>query len=59
MNKETLFYYEDVLASDVQGLSHASSAPDSVPDEDLKRAINVQLEAIKADVANIQHLLES
>jgi hypothetical protein len=29
-----------------------------IPDQDLCRAINVQLEAIKSDVANIQHLLE-
>lgn len=59
MNKDTLFYYEDVLMSDVQGLMQATQAPDSVSDDDLKRALNVQLESIKADVANIQHLLET
>lgn len=59
MNKDTLFYYEDVLASDVQGLMQATQAPESVSDDDLKRVLNVQLEAIKADVANIQHLLET
>lgn len=59
MNKETLFYYESVLMSDVNGLMDASSVPDEVTDEDLKRALNVQLESIKADTANIQHLLET
>lgn len=59
MDKTTLFFYEDVLASDVQGLTQASQAPAEVPDEDFKRAINVQLESIKSDVANIQHLMET
>ena len=59
MNKDTLFYYEDVLMSDAQGLIHATDAPESISDDDLKRALNVQLESIKADVANIQHLLET
>lgn len=59
MNKNTLFYYESVLMSDVDGLMNASRAPDEVLEDDLKRALNVQLESIKADVANIQHLLES
>lgn len=59
MNKDTLFYYEDVLLSDVQGLMQATQAPEAVSDDDLKRAINVQLESIKSDVANIQHLLET
>lgn len=59
MNKPTLYYFEDVLMADVQGLIQASSAPDEVSDDDLKRSLNVQLEAIKADVANIQHLMES
>lgn len=59
MNKDTLVYYEDVLMSDVQGLMQATQAPQAVSDDDLKRALNVQLEAIKADVANIQHLMEA
>lgn len=59
MNKDTLLYYEDILVSDVQVLKLASVPPDSVSDEDLKRALNVQLESIKADVANIQHMLET
>ena len=59
MNKDTLMYFEDTLMGDVQGLVNASSAPESVSDDDLKRALNVQLESIKADIANIQHLLES
>lgn len=60
MNKDTLFYYSDMVMADVQGLNQAiSSAPETLSDDDLKRALNVQLESIKADVANVQHLLES
>ena len=59
MDKGTLMYFEDVLMNDVSGLMNASQAPSGVDDENLKRAINVQLEAIKGDVANIQHLLET
>lgn len=59
MNKNTLFFFIDMAQADIQGLLQAASAPDEVPEEDFKRAMNVQLEAIKADVANIQHLLES
>ena len=60
MNKDSLFYYEDILMSDVQGLMHATAqAPEALSDDDLKRALNVQLESIKSDVANIQHLMET
>ncbi len=59
MDKNTLMYFEDVLLNDCSGLAQASQAPSSVDDDNLKRALNVQLEAIKADVANIQHLLET
>lgn len=59
MDKVTLMYFEDVLMNDVSGLMNASQASSAVDDENLKRAINVQLEAIKGDVANIQHLLET
>lgn len=59
MNKDTLVYFENVLMFDTQGLIQATEAPDSVSDDDLKRALNVQLESIKADIANIQHLLET
>lgn len=59
MNRDTLFYYEDLLTSDAQVLMHATSAPEGISDDDLKRALNVQLEAIKGDVANIQHFLET
>ena len=59
MNKDTLFYYENVLMSDSQALMEASAAQEGVSDEDLKRALNVKLEAIKADIANIQYLLET
>lgn len=59
MNKETLFYYESVLTSDLEGLVNASHAPDDIPEEDIKRALNVQLESIKSDVVNIQHLMET
>ena len=59
MDKVTLMFFEDVLMNDVSGLIQASQAPMDVDDENLKRALNVQLEAIKADVANIQHFLEA
>lgn len=59
MDKNTLYYFEDVLLNDCSGLSIATQSPHSVDDENLKRALNVQLEAIKGDIANIQHLLET
>lgn len=59
MNRDSLLYFEDVLTYDVQGLSNASSPLAEIPAEDFKRALNAQLEVIKADVANIQHLLET
>ena len=59
MDKVTLMYFEDVLLNDCSSLAQATQAPSAVDDENLKRALNVQLEAIKADVANIQHLLET
>lgn len=59
MDKNTIMYFEDVLMQDVSGLMQATQAPDGIEEENLKRALNVQLEAIKGDVANIQHLLEA
>lgn len=59
MDKTTLMYFEDVLLNDCSGLSMATQSPSSVDDENLKRALNVQLEAIKGDISNIQHLLET
>jgi len=59
MDKNTLMYFEDVLMNDCTGLMQASQSPSDVDDENLKRALNVQLEAIKGDIANIQHLLET
>lgn len=59
MDKVTLLFFEDVLMNDVSGLMQASQGPMDVTDDNLKRALNVQLEAIKGDVANIQHLLET
>lgn len=59
MDRKTLLYFEDVLLSDCSNLSTATQAAESVDDESLKRALNVQLEAIKGDVANIQHFLET
>ena len=59
MDKTTLMYFEDVLMDDCSGLTQATQAPSTVDDENLKRALNVQLEAIKGDIANIQHLLET
>ena len=59
MDKAVLMYFVDVLLDDGSSLSRAVQAPSSVDDDSLKRALNVQLEAIKGDVANIQHLLET
>lgn len=59
MNRKTLLYYENVLLQDFYNLQSASDPGDEISDDDLKRALNVQLESIKADVANIQHLLET
>lgn len=59
MDKVTLMYFEDVLLNDCSNLSQATQAPSAVDDENFKRAINVQLEAIKGDIANIQHFLET
>lgn len=59
MDKVTLMFFEDVLTNDCAGLMQATQAPSAVDDESLKRALNVQLEAIKGDIANIQHLLET
>lgn len=59
MDRNTLMYFEDVLMNDCSGLMQASQSSGEVDDENLKRALNVQLEAIKGDVANIQHLLET
>lgn len=58
MDRNTLLYYEGVLSRDVNSLMEASVPGVEIPDPDFCRAINVQLEAIKSDVANIQHLLE-
>lgn len=59
MDRTTLRFFEDVLTGDVYALSQATQAPSEIDDESLKRALNVQLEAIKGDIANIQHYLEA
>lgn len=59
MDKVTLMYFEDVLLNDCSALAQATQAPSAVDDENLKRALNVQLEAIKGDITNIQHFLET
>lgn len=59
MDKAILMYFVDVLLNDGSSLAQAVQAPSVVDDDNLKRALNVQLEAIKGDVANIQHLLET
>lgn len=59
MDKVTLMFFEDVLLNDCTGLTQATQCPSGIDDDNLKRALNVQLEAIKSDVANIQHLLET
>lgn len=59
MDRATLMYFEDVLLNDCSGLATATQCPSSVDDDNFKRALNVQLEAIKGDIANIQHLLET
>lgn len=59
MDKVTLMFFEDVLLNDCSCLAQATHSPSDVDDENLKRALNVQLEAIKGDIANIQHFLEA
>ena len=59
MDKVTLMFFEDVLMNDCSSLMQASQGPGEVDDENLKRALNVQLDAIRADVVNIQHFLEA
>ncbi len=59
MDRPTLMYFEDVLMNDCSGLMQASQAPSGLDDDNFKRVLNVQLEAIKGDIANIQHLLET
>ena len=59
MDRKTLLYFEDVLLSDCSNLASATQTAEGIDDESLKRALNVQLEAIKGDVANIQHFLET
>ena len=59
MDRTVLSFFEDVLMNDVSALMQATQAPSQIDDENLKRALNVQLEAIKGDIANIQHFLEA
>lgn len=59
MDKDVLNYFEDTLQQDLFALQQATNPANEIPDQDYRRALNVKLEAIKADVANIQHLLES
>ena len=59
MDKVTLMFFGEVLMNDCSGLIQATQSPSGVDDENLKRALNVQLEALKGDIANIQHLLET
>lgn len=59
MNRDTLTYFEDILMNSVVALQQATQAPEDISDDNFKRVLNVQLEAIKANVANIQHLLET
>lgn len=59
MDRGTIIYFEDVLMNDVSGLMQATQSSKDIEDENLKRALNVQLEAIKGDIANIQHFLET
>jgi hypothetical protein len=59
MDREVLNYFEAILQQDVLALEQAINPADEIPDQDYRRALNVKLEAIKADVANIQHLLDT
>lgn len=59
MDKTTLMFFEDVLLNDCSSLAQATQSSASIDDDNLKRALNVQLEAIKGDIANIQHFLET
>lgn len=59
MDKDVLNYFEDALQQDVIALQQVINPACEIPDQDYRRALSVKLEAIKADVANIQHLLET
>ena len=59
MDKDVLNYFEDTLQQDVFALAQATNPANEIPDQEYRRALNAKLEAIKTDVANIQHLLES
>lgn len=59
MNSDILNYFEDTLEQDMGSLRLTTNPAYEIPDQDYRRALNVRLEAIKADVANIQHLLET
>lgn len=59
MNRDVLSYFEETLQQDVFALQQATNPANEIPDQEYRRVLNVKLEAIKSDVANIQHLLES
>lgn len=59
MDRTSLFYLEDVLMNDVSGLRVASQSSMDIPDDIYKRALNIQIEAIQADLTSIVHLLET
>ena len=59
MDRDTLNYFEDILQQDVTALAQATNPSYDIPEPEYKRALNVKLESIKADIANIQHLLET
>lgn len=59
MDKNVLNYFEGILQQDVFALDQAINPANEIPDQEYRRALNAKLEAVKADVANIQYLLES
>lgn len=59
MDRNILNYFENILQQDVFALEQAINPTGEIPDQEYRRALNAKLEAINADVSNLQHLLES
>ena len=59
MDRMTLDYLASIMVQDASSVSVAVMDGTKVPDEELKRVINSKLDALKADIANIQHFIES
>ena len=58
MDKNTLNYYGNILFEDCNSFMNASNPPEGVSDADFRRALNAELEALRADIANLQYLID-